>query len=252
LSHNMRWANCGSCPPYMPHILTSWKEIGQYLGKGVRTVQRWEREAGLPVRRQTEPSPHAVIAISDELDGWARSRTRGPGGAVAGALQREIALLHSENVDLRARLNVLETAVAAMSHGREESAGDEDHPEAGLTVAEETAPLQIGGGMVVTGGLPAGFGDLSDEGHEVRVAMQLYRGQSVRARIYFAFALCALVENPGHIDKSPTLRRVQNSMLSIRRSLEKPGYVPSNELADLRGLLTELASRIERVAQAPA
>ena len=28
--------------PSTPQILGSWKEIAQYLGKGVRTVQRWE------------------------------------------------------------------------------------------------------------------------------------------------------------------------------------------------------------------
>jgi hypothetical protein len=73
----------------MPKILTSWKEIGQYLGKGVRTVQRWEREAGLPVHRQSRSSRYPVIALLDELDAWARSRTRAPSSALAGALQRE-------------------------------------------------------------------------------------------------------------------------------------------------------------------
>ncbi len=99
----------------MPNILTSWKEIGQYLGKGVRTVQRWEREAGLPVRRESASSRRAVIAIPDELDAWARSRTRGPSGALAGALQREIAALRAENRELRARLDLLEEAVVALS-----------------------------------------------------------------------------------------------------------------------------------------
>jgi hypothetical protein len=31
--------------------LTNWKEIAQYLDKGIRTVQRWEQQMGLPVRR---------------------------------------------------------------------------------------------------------------------------------------------------------------------------------------------------------
>jgi hypothetical protein len=99
----------------MPQILTSWKEIAQFLGKGVRTVQRWEREADLPVRRQTGLSPHAVIAISDELEDWARSRARGPTGALAGALQREIETLRAQNSELRARLDALESAVLAIS-----------------------------------------------------------------------------------------------------------------------------------------
>ena len=32
-------------------VLNSWKEIASYLGRSVRTVQRWEREFGLPVHR---------------------------------------------------------------------------------------------------------------------------------------------------------------------------------------------------------
>lgn len=31
--------------------LNSWKEIATFLGRGVRTVQRWERELQLPVHR---------------------------------------------------------------------------------------------------------------------------------------------------------------------------------------------------------
>ena len=36
--------------------LDSWKEIAAYLGRGVRTVQRWEREEGLPVHRLAHES----------------------------------------------------------------------------------------------------------------------------------------------------------------------------------------------------
>ena len=32
--------------------LNGWKEIAVFLGKGVRTVQRWERDHGLPIHRQ--------------------------------------------------------------------------------------------------------------------------------------------------------------------------------------------------------
>jgi hypothetical protein len=31
--------------------LNGWNEIATFLGKGVRTVQRWEREYGLPIHR---------------------------------------------------------------------------------------------------------------------------------------------------------------------------------------------------------
>lgn len=92
----------------MAKILTSWKEISQYLGRGVRTVQRWEREAGLPVRRREDASRRAVLAIPDELDDWARTRTRGPAAPVADSLRREIANLRDETTELRKRLDFLE------------------------------------------------------------------------------------------------------------------------------------------------
>jgi phage terminase Nu1 subunit (DNA packaging protein) len=51
-------------------VLNSWKEIAAYLGRGVRTVQRWEQELGLPVRRPRGKSRSAVIAFKGELDKW--------------------------------------------------------------------------------------------------------------------------------------------------------------------------------------
>ena len=39
--------------------LDSWKEIAAYLRKGLRTVQRWERTEGLPVRRLAQGSVFA-------------------------------------------------------------------------------------------------------------------------------------------------------------------------------------------------
>jgi hypothetical protein len=51
-------------------VLNSWKEIAAYMGRGVRTVQRWERELGLPVRRPRGKERSAVIALTTDLDRW--------------------------------------------------------------------------------------------------------------------------------------------------------------------------------------
>lgn len=59
----------------MAAVLTSWKEIASYLGKGVRTVQRWEREMDLPVRRPKPKEKQIVLAFPDELDDWVRQQT---------------------------------------------------------------------------------------------------------------------------------------------------------------------------------
>jgi hypothetical protein len=53
-----------------PDVLNSWKEVAIYMGRGVRTVQRWEQELGLPVRRPRGKSRSAVIALKPELDRW--------------------------------------------------------------------------------------------------------------------------------------------------------------------------------------
>jgi hypothetical protein len=54
-------------------ILNSWKEIAIYLNRGVRTVQRWEAELGMPVRRPRGKRHSAVIATRTELDEWVAS-----------------------------------------------------------------------------------------------------------------------------------------------------------------------------------
>jgi len=51
-------------------ILSGWKDIASYLGKGVRTVQRYERELALPVRRPAGKPAGSVVATKTELDAW--------------------------------------------------------------------------------------------------------------------------------------------------------------------------------------
>jgi predicted glycosyl hydrolase (DUF1957 family) len=59
--------------------LNSWKEIASHLERGVRTVQRWESELGLPVRRKGRGKRSPVYALATELDLW-----RVTSGAVVG------------------------------------------------------------------------------------------------------------------------------------------------------------------------
>src|SRR5580693_4494568 len=61
--------------------LDSWKEIAGYLRRGARTVQRWEREAGLPVHRLQHDKLGSVYAYKAELDAW--FERRGPELAAA-------------------------------------------------------------------------------------------------------------------------------------------------------------------------
>jgi TolB-like protein/Flp pilus assembly protein TadD len=50
--------------------LDSWKEIAAYLKKEVRTVQRWEKNLGLPVRRLAQGKQGTVFAYKSDLDAW--------------------------------------------------------------------------------------------------------------------------------------------------------------------------------------
>jgi len=50
--------------------LDSWKTIAAFFGKDERTVKRWEKERGLPVRRLPGVARGSVFAYTSELEGW--------------------------------------------------------------------------------------------------------------------------------------------------------------------------------------
>lgn len=95
----------------MQTYLTSWKEIAQYMSKGVRTVQRWEQYFGLPVRRLTASGHHAVVAVPEEINAWLQGQTQLRAAAAtarpdAAELHRELAELREENQELRQRIRL--------------------------------------------------------------------------------------------------------------------------------------------------
>jgi hypothetical protein len=65
--------------------LDGWKDIAAYVGRGVRTAQRWERELGLPIHRLRTGSGEVVYAERAEIDAWLVKQSddnlaRGDGG----------------------------------------------------------------------------------------------------------------------------------------------------------------------------
>jgi Tol biopolymer transport system component len=70
--------------PAAPHSTTpeerldSWKEIAAFLGRGLRTVQRWEEVEGLPVHRHVHGRGGTVFAYKSELQDWAARREASP------------------------------------------------------------------------------------------------------------------------------------------------------------------------------
>ena len=53
--------------------LNGWKEIASHFGRGVRTVQRWEKAFGMPVHSLGAGRGENVHAFADELDDWLRT-----------------------------------------------------------------------------------------------------------------------------------------------------------------------------------
>ena len=87
-------------------MLTSWKEIARFFGKGLRTVQRWELH-GMPVHRPTEDKC-IVFADEDELRRWALRRQTFVGQA-KGAVPAKVnqMLFHEQTPLTRAMENHL-------------------------------------------------------------------------------------------------------------------------------------------------
>lgn len=68
-----------------PH-LEGWKEIASYFGRTVRTVQRWERQEGLPVRRHPHHDLASVYADPADLDAWRARHHSTPSHSTAPSL----------------------------------------------------------------------------------------------------------------------------------------------------------------------
>jgi len=94
----------------MSATLTSWKEIAKYIGKGVRTVQRWERMLRFPVRRPIANQKGIVLADTEEIDAWMASSTVRTGSDSSFELTRlrtMVAEMLAENALLRSELERL-------------------------------------------------------------------------------------------------------------------------------------------------
>jgi len=77
--------------------LDSWGEIASYLGREVRTVQRWETAEGLPVHRHEHKKKSTVYAYAGELDEWIRNRQPKDDPAADDAFAREQELSGSDS-----------------------------------------------------------------------------------------------------------------------------------------------------------
>src|SRR5262252_2338743 len=113
-------------------ILSGWKQIARHLGKGVRTVQRYERELGLPIRRPSGKSTGSVIATKAELDAW-----------VVAIPLREAFRLPRASVDISIPLAEFRWQVKEMHRLRKESAEVRAALRASLELLQENLRLTL-------------------------------------------------------------------------------------------------------------
>ena len=57
-------------------LLSSWKEIADYLKCDVRTCRRWELIRGLPIHRLDGGPKSRIFAYQRELDDWVKGNGR--------------------------------------------------------------------------------------------------------------------------------------------------------------------------------
>ena len=121
----------------MANALTSWKEIGQYLGQRGSHCSAMELENGLPVRRSKSPS-RAVLALPEELDTWTRTRMKGPGVSLVETLNKQMVALREETAELRSRVGCLEEQCAG--NGQSEGRRRVMRRRRGLSSSSASAP----------------------------------------------------------------------------------------------------------------
>lgn len=103
-------------------VLHSWKEISSYLGRGVRTVQRYEVDLAFPIHRLSGSTRSAVLAFTDEIDRWlASSPTRQDGKTgiapveCCRAVHDKAKLSIDQAVSLRARIEQTQLLIGKLT-----------------------------------------------------------------------------------------------------------------------------------------
>src|SRR5262250_3631481 len=74
MADSLPGSGSGTTAPSNERRLESWGEIASYLRREIRTVQRWERNLGLPIHRLSVGKNASVYAYPSELDKWYKER----------------------------------------------------------------------------------------------------------------------------------------------------------------------------------
>jgi len=110
--------------PAAHEFVSGWKEIADYLRKGVRTVQRYERQLLLPIHRPAGKSKGSVIATKSELDGWVTGDLRRPSSSQKNRIAEQTNRLGADflRIDSDIALTFCRIALNEQNEGRRQSA----------------------------------------------------------------------------------------------------------------------------------
>jgi hypothetical protein len=232
----------------MSSALTSWKEIAGYLGKGVRTVQRWERDMGLPVRRPHHRNKGLVLALPEDIDSWLQSRytlnVSAPDSDPQFArLRDELAQLKTENEALRHDLENLAAMVLAATHSDAPLNGASDNSR-----RHHSRPLDAAARK------HQDYAELREMSRNIRAVAALHLNTSAGNGIAFqpelslVSRLCAAAETglaQGNLAEARKLVvALRRNCEEIRSRVDGPSHLPEEVRLGLRRQLAQFESRI--------
>jgi TolB-like protein/Tfp pilus assembly protein PilF len=110
--------------------LDSWKSIAEYLQRDTRSVQRWEKERGLPVHRVPGEKGGTVFAYPEELDNWLRGHPRnGDSSEPSEGPSIRTVQVSSDRADIRRRAAAVRSVAASLPAAEVEAEGEVRAPK---------------------------------------------------------------------------------------------------------------------------
>jgi hypothetical protein len=130
-------------------ILNGWKEISNHIERGVRTAQRWEALLGMPVHRPALKDRSAVVAFTDELDGWITRNVPDTPDANGEARNESLARLHDNMSTLALHTAQLEAQTRELQEQLKQSlAIHRNWNASGLPIVQSAASSRSMGSML--------------------------------------------------------------------------------------------------------
>jgi hypothetical protein len=130
-------------------ILNGWKEISNHIERGVRTAQRWEALLGMPVHRPALKDRSAVVAFTDELDGWITRNVLDTPDVNSEGRNESLARLHDNMSSLAQHTAQLEAQTKALQEQLKQSlAIHRNWNASGLPIIQAAASSRSMGSML--------------------------------------------------------------------------------------------------------